>query len=87
MRVELNSIAYTINQLSLMHTYIVGTKSNFYLDGQGSKLKGGSHQPHQCSISVWRKGGDKRLFNPQQQDRHLELRMFYHYAEWLATIR
>jgi len=34
-RDELNSIANTRNQLSLMHTCIVETESNFYLYGQG----------------------------------------------------
>ena len=45
MRVELNSIAYTMNQLSLMHTSIVETESNFYGDGGVMKSGGGSNSP------------------------------------------
>ena len=55
--------------------------------GQNYKLKGGVPSAPPVFDQCLRKGGDKRLINPQQQDRHLELRMFYHYAEWLATIR
>ncbi len=55
--------------------------------GQSNELKGGVPSAPPVFDQCLRKGGDKRLINPQQQDRHFELRMFYHYAEWLATIR
>ena len=55
--------------------------------GQSNELKGGVPSTPPVFDQCLRKGRDKRLINPQQQDRHLELRMFYHYAEWLATIR
>ena len=55
--------------------------------GQSNELKGGFPSAPPVFDQCLRKGGDKRLINLQQQDRHLELRMFYQYAEWLATIR
>ena len=54
--------------------------------GQYNELKGGPSAPPVFDQYL-RNGGYKRLINPQQQDRRLELQMFYHYAEWLATIR
>ena len=55
--------------------------------GQSNELKGGVPSTPPVFDQCLRKGGNLRLINPQQQDRHLELRMFYHYAEWLAIIR
>ena len=55
--------------------------------GQSNELKWVGPSAPPVNDQCLRNGGDKRLINPQQQDRHLELRMFYHYAEWLTTIR
>ena len=74
-----------IRQLMRTHLYAdyVCTSGIFKLEYSTE----GGPAPHSVLDQYLRNGGDKRLINPQQQDRHLELRMFYHYAEWLATIR